>query len=222
MSKVLHSQKKQDDADDKDSIESDTKTENSDEKDTGKKSTTKLLHPFEVVEHMKNMWKFNGKLLDVIFGNLVCNQSTLQSEKGVGYKTIKFNPMSFFIEVLAVSPNRFRPENKLSENTYLHPHTVMLQKILKLNYELRQNMLAAKDKEVVFELKETFSKWMELQEAVNVLFDSTKSSRVSPDADSGIKQLLEKKEGIFRMKIMGKRVNYAARSVISPDPMRST
>lgn len=34
----------------------------------------------------------------------------------------------------------------------------------------------------------------------------------------GICQLLEKKEGIFRQKMMGKRVNFACRSVISPDP----
>lgn len=38
------------------------------------------------------------------------------------------------------------------------------------------------------------------------------------DAASGICQLLEKKEGLFRQKMMGKRVNFACRSVISPDP----
>ena len=31
-------------------------------------------------------------------------------------------------------------------------------------------------------------------------------------------QIMEKKEGLFRKHMMGKRVNYAARSVISPDP----
>ena len=31
-------------------------------------------------------------------------------------------------------------------------------------------------------------------------------------------QILEKKEGLFRKHMMGKRVDYAARSVISPDP----
>ena len=31
-------------------------------------------------------------------------------------------------------------------------------------------------------------------------------------------QIFEKKEGLFRKNMMGKRVNYAARSVISPDP----
>ena len=35
-------------------------------------------------------------------------------------------------------------------------------------------------------------------------------------------QLLEKKEGLFRKHMMGKRVNYAARSVISPDPYINT
>lgn len=45
---------------------------------------------------------------------------------------------------------------------------------------------------------------------------------MNADTEVCIKQLLEKKEGIFRMKIMGKRVNYAARSVISPDPMLDT
>lgn len=38
------------------------------------------------------------------------------------------------------------------------------------------------------------------------------------DVTTGICQLLEKKEGIFRQKMMGKRVNFACRSVISPDP----
>ena len=35
-------------------------------------------------------------------------------------------------------------------------------------------------------------------------------------------QILEKKEGLFRKNMMGKRVNFAARSVISPDPFINT
>lgn len=38
----------------------------------------------------------------------------------------------------------------------------------------------------------------------------------------GIRQTLEKKEGLFRKNMMGKRVNFAARSVISPDPFIGT
>lgn len=42
----------------------------------------------------------------------------------------------------------------------------------------------------------------------------------TPDSANcqGLKQIIEKKEGIIRMHMMGKRVNYAARSVITPDP----
>ena len=38
----------------------------------------------------------------------------------------------------------------------------------------------------------------------------------------GIRQTLEKKEGLFRKNMMGKRVNFACRSVISPDPYLGT
>jgi DNA-directed RNA polymerase I subunit RPA1 len=38
----------------------------------------------------------------------------------------------------------------------------------------------------------------------------------------GVRQLLERKEGMFRMKMMGKRVNFGGRSVISPDPYITT
>jgi DNA-directed RNA polymerase I subunit RPA1 len=52
------------------------------------------------------------------------------------------------------------------------------------------------------------------------LIDSTSSD--NKDGLNGVRQLLEKKEGLFRMNMMGKRVNFAARSVISPDPYIGT
>lgn len=55
---------------------------------------------------------------------------------------------------------------------------------------------------------------------VNQLIDS--SSSENRDELQGVRQLLEKKEGLFRMNMMGKRVNFAARSVISPDPNLGT
>lgn len=45
-----------------------------------------------------------------------------------------------------------------------------------------------------------------------------RASTNSPCGLQGIRQILEKKEGLFRKNMMGKRVNFAARSVISPDP----
>ncbi|CAO1632715.1 unnamed protein product [Jaminaea pallidilutea] len=60
----------------------------------------------------------------------------------------------------------------------------------------------------------------QLQVEVNSFMDSSKNptpegqGRLNPP---GVKQALEKKEGLFRKHMMGKRVNFAARSVISPD-----
>ena len=48
------------------------------------------------------------------------------------------------------------------------------------------------------------------------------ASKNADKEQGGVRQLLEKKEGMFRMKMMGKRVNYGGRSVISPDPYITT
>eukprot|EP01130_Rhizamoeba_saxonica_P008796 TRINITY_DN3562_c0_g1_i1.p1 TRINITY_DN3562_c0_g1~~TRINITY_DN3562_c0_g1_i1.p1 ORF type:complete len:1460 (-),score=409.83 TRINITY_DN3562_c0_g1_i1:93-3854(-) len=57
-----------------------------------------------------------------------------------------------------------------------------------------------------------------MQDALNKLMDNETSN----GEPAGIKQLLEKKAGLFRRNMMGKRVNFAARSVISPDPYINT
>nr|XP_023014677.1 DNA-directed RNA polymerase I subunit RPA1 isoform X1 [Leptinotarsa decemlineata] len=57
--------------------------------------------------------------------------------------------------------------------------------------------------------------WEEIQNDVNGLVD--KVSTHSQEGE-GLKQIIEKKEGIIRMCMMGKRVNFSARSVITPDP----
>jgi DNA-directed RNA polymerase I subunit RPA1 len=69
------------------------------------------------------------------------------------------------------------------------------------------------------DMRKAITVWMNLQNTVNGLIDSGKMQTQSgTEAAPGIKQLLEKKEGMFRKYMMGKRVNFAARTVISPDP----
>eukprot|EP00512_Aurantiochytrium_limacinum_P000745 CAMPEP_0171488598 /NCGR_PEP_ID=MMETSP0958-20121227/2288_1 /TAXON_ID=87120 /ORGANISM="Aurantiochytrium limacinum, Strain ATCCMYA-1381" /LENGTH=1959 /DNA_ID=CAMNT_0012021713 /DNA_START=133 /DNA_END=6012 /DNA_ORIENTATION=- len=64
------------------------------------------------------------------------------------------------------------------------------------------------------------NQWVVLQDSVNTFLDSSKS--LSRDPQPGVRQGLEKKQGLFRQNMMGKRVNFAARSVISPDPYIGT
>ena len=70
-------------------------------------------------------------------------------------------------------------------------------------------------------VKTTLDCVVAMQHALNTMIDNNKappSARGKDDAPAGIKQIFEKKEGIFRMNMIGKRVNFAARTVISPDP----
>ena len=68
-------------------------------------------------------------------------------------------------------------------------------------------------------LSKSIQLWIQLQTSVNCYMDSAKDPNPlgGTTVPAGIRQLLEKKEGIFRMNMMGKRVNYCCRSVISPD-----
>ncbi|XP_067885420.1 DNA-directed RNA polymerase I subunit RPA1 [Heterodontus francisci] len=61
-----------------------------------------------------------------------------------------------------------------------------------------------------------YSAWIHLQSHVNIVFDSDMDKLIT-DKFPGIRQILEKKDGLFRKHMMGKRVDYAARSVICPD-----
>ncbi len=57
--------------------------------------------------------------------------------------------------------------------------------------------------------------WLQMQIHVNVMIDSTKGDKkTSDEAAKGKKQELERKEGLMRMNMMGKRVNFACRYVV--------
>jgi DNA-directed RNA polymerase I subunit RPA1 len=73
-------------------------------------------------------------------------------------------------------------------------------------------------------LSRLVSAWIELQNSVNCFVDSSKDPNPLSTGSglSGLRQLLERKEGLFRMHMMGKRVNFCCRSVISPDPYIGT
>lgn len=156
----------------------------------------KYLHSFQVKHEMILLWRQEGESLKALFNN----ENLIDS---------------MFLDVLIVPPNRFRPESKgQGDEPYLHSHTVALTKILSLNTKLKSG--------VEVEDIELAKACVDLQDAVNIYMDSSKASRPADKEIGGLRQVLEKKEGLFRMKMMGKRVNYAARSVISPDPYIET
>ncbi|QLG73172.1 hypothetical protein HG535_0E02560 [Zygotorulaspora mrakii] len=134
----------------------------------------------------------------------------------------------FFLEVVLVPPTRFRLPSKMGEEVHENTQNQLLSKILTtsllirdLNDEmskLQKDKVSLEDRKVIF--SRLMNAFVTIQNDVNAFIDSTKAQGNSNAKVPvpGIKQALEKKEGLFRKHMMGKRVNYAARSVISPDP----
>ena len=148
------------------------------------------------------------------------------SRSGVAqHKTVTAD--MFFIRDLLVPPSKYRPEAKtgdsqIAEAQQNNLYKGILRKCTTMN-QIRQEINNAAPGSTFRrrEFTDLQNAWVGLQDAVNALIDSDRSTvktRGNQEPDEGIKQKLEKKEGLFRKNMMGKRVNFAARSVISPDP----
>ena len=184
------------------------------------------LTPLQVMAHINMLWDSHKEFFDLMYGTF---------DRKVGARVS--SPDLFFLHVVSVSPNKFRPMSKLGDMTYEHAQNTHLTAILKANMSIQnfreqeKRTLATLDpisdpklyqntkSEYLGKLIEA---WIQLQTAVNSLIDNSKAPTSGSAAPPGIRQVLEKKEGLFRKHMMGKRVNYAARSVISPDPYIET
>lgn len=140
----------------------------------------------------------------------------------------------FFIQALVVPATRFRMPTKLGDDVHENPQNELLTNVLKtailikdLNDQISGHFTKGKassseERKVLF--NRLMNAFVTIQNDTNAFIDSTKNqnSLAGKQPIPGIKQALEKKEGLFRKHMMGKRVNYAARSVISPDPNLET
>ena len=191
-----------------------------------KKMTTVYVTPSRVLEHLREVWAYNATQREFL--------EAMYSSRTV--KGLPINgPEMFFVEVVPVPPNRFRPVVELGGLRSEHPHTARYKRIVLLNNTLteinaankekkkeettEENAAAAEEEEKAKARKgpDRISVLVQLQQAMNELVVGG-----DPSAPPGVKQELEKKEGLFRKHMMGKRVNFAARSVISPDPYIDT
>ncbi len=127
-------------------------------------------------------------------------------------------PEWMILTVLPVPPVTVRPSITLetgerSEDDLTHK----LVDILRINQRLKENMGAGAPQLIVEDL------WELLQYHVTTYFDNEASGVPPARHRSGrplktLAQRLKGKEGRFRSNLSGKRVNFSARTVISPDP----
>ncbi|KAL0227467.1 hypothetical protein RCL1_003611 [Eukaryota sp. TZLM3-RCL] len=186
--------------------------------------------PREVKQHFELLWKSDSQFLNQFI--------PAAGRLGVAGFEI------FFLDVILVPPSRFRPPSTMGDQTYEHKINALLGTVLQTRREL---LLASRVKPKISSenseedvdgedidnqdqgespadykarIQRTVTLYFNLQVAVNIFLDSGKNPNpLYKDANAiGIRQILERKEGLFRQNMMGKRVNYSARSVISPDP----
>lgn len=141
-------------------------------------------------------------------------QLLLENERKVLSRIFPAGPTDslFFMEVLAVPSNKFRPIQVLGSGKFENPQNSYFSRIIRNVLSLRE---LSEDRKLMLDTL------IDTQKALNALYDA-RSADSSGRAPPGIRQLLEKKQGMFRQHMMGKRVNFAARSVINPDPNLST
>ncbi|KAM8808325.1 DNA-directed RNA polymerase I subunit RPA1 [Eudromia elegans] len=203
-----------------------------DEAQLGKRG---YLTPMTAKEHILSLWKNEGFFLRYLFPGMDNHGST------------GFSPDLFFLDLLVVPPSKYRPINRLGDRMFTNGQTVNLQAVMKDAQMIRKLLvfmakeqcqpIKITDNEIQTETGEPdepvdrsvlsmisgqtiadklYNAWIRLQSHVNIVFDSDMDKLIT-EKYPGIRQLLEKKEGLFRKHMMGKRVDYAARSVICPD-----
>lgn len=178
-----------------------------------------LVTPIRARKFIEAIVKLNQNVFTWMFWGLMPTQGAHQT------RDISTLVDMFFQIVVPVVPNRFRPVARMGDMQFENAQTQQLTKVIGdciLLSSLRSDKEKAKKsaKEEITLIRRVNEAWQSLQLHVNIIYDNKGADRKNPEP--GVRQVLEKKEGLFRMHMMGKRVNYSARSVISPDPMIGT
>lgn len=184
-------------------------------KSSNKKDNQVYITPSMALASLEELFHEEKEVLGLLYQS----RPTKAASQEVG-------PDMFFMTDILVTPNRFRPEMRqgtgmITEASQNKSYSNILSASIEFNDARRlasgSQQGSPQFQRGIYQMQQSLIK---MQDMVNSLIDSDKngSARASLTAPQGVKQLLEKKEGLFRMNMMGKRVNFAARSVISPDP----
>ncbi|KOC69722.1 DNA-directed RNA polymerase I subunit RPA1 [Habropoda laboriosa] len=185
------------------------------------KLDTVMIMPDQTKKYLRNLWQNEKEILKVI---IPC----------FGMVDIEYPTDIFFFEVIPVLPPIVRPVNFVNGQMIEHPQSQVYKSIIQDCLVLRNIIQTIQDGDtnqlpeegkLVFEqikgntaIEKLHNAWQSLQVNVDHLMDRDMNKTSESANCQGLKQVIEKKEGVIRMHMMGKRVNFAARSVITPDP----
>ncbi|KAK2737010.1 hypothetical protein FQN55_001342 [Onygenales sp. PD_40] len=184
---------------------------------TGEQEGTQKYMPSpEVYAALRLLFEKEQEVLDLVYDS-----------RPKSRKTPSVSPDMFFIKNLLVPPNKYRPVAANGSNDIMEAQqNSSFTRILKLCDQINQISRERQGNSTegntrIRDYKDLLQAIVQLQDAVNSLIDRDRNPNqgaAGMQNEDGIKQRLEKKDGLFRKNMMGKRVNFAARSVISPDP----
>ncbi|KAJ5091454.1 hypothetical protein NUU61_006324 [Penicillium alfredii] len=170
----------------------------------------------EVYSALRLLFQKDGEVLQLVY-------NSRPVPKGVTVVTADM----FFIKSILVPPNKYRPAaaqgpGEIMEAQQNTPFNSILKQCDNIN-QISKEIQNQEEQSLarVRNYSDLLQAIVSLQDMANGLIDRDRTSLTGSaalSAPNGIKQILEKKEGLFRKNMMGKRVNFAARSVISPDP----
>lgn len=179
------------------------------------------LNPSRVRVQLNNMFEREQEVLGLVYGGP-------QHDGHLGTSNEHISADMFFVHDLLVPPTRYRPEARTGNDEIAEAQENTLYKnvlnICETMANIQRELSGKAEPNPRYRPRsyaDLETTWTQLQDAVNSLIDRDRNplqgaaGRRNPD---GVKQKLEKKEGMFRKYMMGKRVNFAARTVISPDP----
>lgn len=182
---------------------------------------TVMIMPNQSKEYLRRLWNNERDFFQII---MPCLELV----------DIEYPTDIFFFEVIPVLPPIVRPVNFINGQMIEHPQTYIYKNIIQNCLILRNIIQTIQDgstdhlpqaSRLVFEqirgqttVEKLHNAWQTLQSNIDHLMDRDINRTPESINGLGLKQILEKKEGIIRMHMMGKRVNFAARSVITPDP----
>lgn len=176
----------------------------------------RVLTPEECRAHIRRLFFNDSEICSLIFGR---HGPLATMNNSLSGKSLASADM-FFMDVIPVSPTRFRPPAKLGEILFEHPQNLLLTKVLNTSYRLRDlnvdlRALSVKGADVVASavaaadrtriLGHLIDSLVQLQVDVNSFMDSNKNPAPMKQGQlppAGIKQGLEKKEGLFRKHMM--------------------
>ena len=183
--------------------------------DQGRALQQMYVDPEEVFACLEVLFEREQEILSQVYD---CRGRNMSANSAVDAKM-------FFIWTLFVPPNKYRPSNIASGQVTEASENSLYKNVLRQCDTLNQMKQELKGFSKTSARQRTFADfqnvWVRLQDAVNSIMDSDRNPikpRGNQIIEEGVKQRLEKKEGLFRQNMMGKRVNFAARTVISPDP----